>query len=62
MDRVVEDEADPGFRAGALRAEVMRQPVRTRVQFRIGQPFVAGDQGQRVGCRADLGLEATVDA
>ena len=61
IQRLVDDEADPDFGAGAPRTEVMRQPVRTRVQFGIGQPFLAGDQGQTVGCRADLGLERAVD-
>ncbi len=37
--RPVEDEADPDLGAGTARTEVMRQPVRTRVQFGIGQPF-----------------------
>ena len=61
MDRIVEDEADPDFGAGAPRTKVMRQPVRTRVQFGVGQPFLAGDQGQSVGCGADLGFERAVD-
>ena len=47
--------------AGASRTQVMCQPVRTRVQFGIGQPFVAGDQGQSVGRCADLSLEHAVD-
>ena len=59
--RVVDQETHASFRAGALRPQMMRQPIRTSVQVGIRQPFVAGDQGQRAGCRQDLGLERTVD-
>ena len=58
---VVDQETHASFGAGALRPQMMRQPIRTSVQVGIRQPFVAGDQGQRAGCRKDLGLERTVD-
>ena len=40
MQRIVENEANPYLRADAVRTEVVRQPVRPRVQFCVGQPVL----------------------